>query len=293
MLTTSTNRLTPLAWHGWRIDLPERWSPVKLDGDAARGMILLADLHRPRLGVRWNTLKASADVAAAVDRAMRDEVGELAAKEAVTFLPPGENWTSGKLYIEPNPPGRDVWIGFSRVTRRMFQIVHHAKHRDRALVDQLLPTLTDDEDGYWSIFDLSCHVPAGARLTKQRLNVGDLSLEFKHGPHVMAIRQIAVASVAIQRQPIERWLVSQQSARKQFYRPIENVGPATYTGRDAIGRTLVRRRRHFLLRYKPRTIFGVAMRDEHTDRLIIAESSDKLALLKLLNSIGWTEHKNP
>jgi len=271
------------------MDLPERWSPVKLDGNASKGMVLLADLHRPRLGVRWQTLKEKADVTKAIDRAMRDEVGELAAKECVDALPPGGDWIGGKLYVEPQPPGRDVWIGYSRTTRRLFQVIHHAKHRDAALRDQLLPTLSDDAAGEWSIFDLSCKLPPDAKLLKHRLNVGDLTLEFTRGRDVFAVRQIAVASVALQRQPIEKWLVSQQSARKQFYRAAAVSRPATMLEYDGITRTLVRRRRHFVLRWKPKNIIGFAVHDESRDKLLILESSNETELLKIVESVGWSQ----
>ena len=285
MSETST-QLRPLRWQGLRLDLPDRWDPVKLEGDADGGMILLADLHRPRLGVRWKALKKKADPAKSVDAAMRDEVGALAADEA-TLTSPNGDWEFGQLYTEPETPGRDVWIGVSRVTRRLVQVIYHAHHRDRMLADSVLPTLGDNAAGEWSIFDLSCRLPAGAKLIKHRLNVGDLTLEFEIDRKPLIVRQIAVASVALTRQPIERWLASQQLGKKKFYRPTEQPQPVEIAGLKGIRRTMVRRRRHFLMRSLHKLVLGVALRDESRDKLLILESPDLAVITDAVKTIGW------
>ena len=33
------------AWQGWKISLPAGWNPLKLDGDYARGQVLIAVLR--------------------------------------------------------------------------------------------------------------------------------------------------------------------------------------------------------------------------------------------------------
>ena len=71
-----------LAWQGWQLSLPPRWDPIKLEGGFDVGYALLADTHRPRLAIRWRTLRARDAKADRIRRAMRDEVGILAAGEA-------------------------------------------------------------------------------------------------------------------------------------------------------------------------------------------------------------------
>lgn len=290
MPTAAPHLQSPLCWHGWRLDLPERWDPVKLEGDASKGMILLADLEHPHLGVRWQTLKKKADAYKAVERAMLDEVGSLAAKEAIPATPPGDGWEHGLLYTEPDPPGRDVWVGFSRTTNRVFQLAYHVRGRDRVLVDKLLPTLVDGTAGHWSIFDLNYRLPATATLTKQRLNVGDLALEFEIDKKPFVVREIAAASVTLQRQSIERWLASHQSARKKHYRPIEQPRPFE-VNKDGqmirgVARTITRRRRHFLLRRLAKTLVGVALHDESRNKILLYEAADEATIRQLLESEG-------
>src|SRR5438105_12895676 len=116
MHTTATHPLT--AWQGWQLRLPARWNPVKLEGDYRKGEALFADMDRARLGMRWSTVSANRFDA---KRVMRDEVGVLAADEASLFELAHESWRASLLYLEPEPPGRDVWVGYSAGSRRAVQ----------------------------------------------------------------------------------------------------------------------------------------------------------------------------
>src|SRR5277367_4921958 len=101
-----------VCWQGWQIEMPRRWDPVKLEGDHAEGYALFADSLRPRLGLRWQTPKRkrkfNPDIA--VRLALRNEVGQLAADEArpLAVIRGSDPFMTALLYIEPQPPGRDV-----------------------------------------------------------------------------------------------------------------------------------------------------------------------------------------
>lgn len=284
-MASAVSQLRPVRWQGLSLDLPAGWDPVKLEGDAGQGLMLLADLSRPKIGLRWKTLKKKTDVAQAVASAMQDEVGQLAAKEATQVDPPGETWQSGTLYIEPDPPGRDVWIGYSRSSNRLVQVVYHVQGRDRVMAETVLPSLSDESPD-WSIFDLSCTPQSGSTLVRHRLNVGDLTLEFEANRRPLVVRQIAVASVALVRQPIERWLASHQLTRKKYYRPIEQPQPIEIAGLKGVRRRMVRRRRHFLMRSLQKSLVGVALLDPTRDKLLIVEAPDTQDLQPIVESIG-------
>lgn len=271
------------------MELPARWDPVKLEGDADKGMILLADLHRPRLGVRWLKLGKRADAGKSARKSLLAEVGQLAAAEATEAAPPGDNWTEGRLYIEPEPPGRDVWVGYSKTTGRLFEVVYHAKHRDRTLAETVLPHFVDGTEGQWSIFDLACTLPADAKLERQVLNVGDLQLAFRRERDPIVVRQIAVASVALSRQPMAKWLEVHQGFRRKHYRPAEQAAAIEWTvnGQQMKGlrRNLRRRRRYFFLWRLPRQIVGVILRDETRDKLLVVEGPDEKTVQQILESL--------
>jgi hypothetical protein len=271
------------------MELPARWDPVKLEGDADKGMILLADLHRPRLGVRWLKLGKKADIGKSARKSLLAEVGQLAAAEATETAPPGDNWSEGRLYIEPDPPGRDVWVGYSKATGRMFEVVHHAKHRDRLMVEAVLPNFMDGVAGEWSIFDLACKLPAGAKLDRQMLNVGDLRLDFLLNRQPIVVRQIAVATVALNRQPLERWLEVHQAARKRYHRAAEEATEIEWTVNGQVmkglRRNLRRRRRYFFAWNVPKQIVGVILRDESRDKLLVVEGPDEKTVKDVLESM--------
>ena len=296
-----------VGWQGWRLTLPRRWDPVKLDGDAAAGHALFADALRPRLGLKWQTPRGirrwwggrrpvdGAAVAAAVRRTMVDEVGRLAAAEARACEPPDGGWGSALLYVEPDPPGRDVWVGYSRASGRLLSVACHARRRGEQVLDRLvLPTLADDpldRAAPWSVYDLSLVAPGGFALTGQRLNAGDLALSFadRRGA-TLAVRQIAVAGLALSRRPIDGWIADQQRTDRRHHRAGGPVADVTLTvaGRPAHGRVsqLVRRRRFALATWHPKSITTLAVHDVERDRVVLLQGTDGDLLRAVAETVG-------
>jgi hypothetical protein len=277
-----------LAWEGWQVQIPGRWSPTKLSGDYRQGYALFADLHRPRLGLRWHTpRKRKFDSSAWSAKAMREEVGQLAAAEASPHAIAG--WEGPLLFAEPEPPGRDVWMGYSPVSGRTLQVVYYAHRRERVLTEVVLPTLRDLPRGQpmaWSIFELSAIVPRDLPMRTHRLNAGDLSLTFGNDRRLGTVRQIAVATLALQRMGIEKWLLQQQRMAGKYYRVVGKPTEVTLSvgggggdgqeGRPAKGvkGRSVRRRRFFFLFRHARELFTYAMHDAERDRLVLVQASD-------------------
>lgn len=290
-----------LCWHGWRFELSEGWDPVRLEGDFAAGYALLADLHRPRLGIKWEApSQRKLDAKKIAHDALRDEIGALASAEAVD-VDRGEGWQSCSLFTEREPPGRDVFVGYSTISRRLLQVVYHVPKggRDRVLADSILPALADESGEAiqkWSVYELSCRVPREFSLQSQRLLAGDLSLSFAadHGRRLLVVRQIAVAQIALQRTKLDQWLRRQQSLSRQQYRPSKVQEPETVTtddGRKLVGLrgTMHRRRRFFFLRNLPREQVTFALHDETRDRIVIAQSSEEETARTAIKSVGWAQ----
>jgi hypothetical protein len=277
-----------LAWEGWQVQIPGRWSPTKLSGDYRQGYALFADLHRPRLGLRWHTpRKRKFNPAEWSAKAMQAEVGQLAAAESGPH--PLAGWEGALLFAEPEPPGRDVWMGYSAVSGRALQVVYYAHRRERVLTEVVLPTLRDMPRGQpmpWSIFDLSVVVPGEMPMRDHRLNAGDLSLTFGNDRRLVTVRQVAVASLALQRMGIEKWLLQQHRLAGKYYRVVGKPKEATLdvggggeegkSGRPAKGVTgrVVRRRRFFFLFRRAKELFAYAVHDPDRDRLVLVQSSD-------------------
>src|SRR5688500_17918849 len=78
--TPSTSRF---AWQGFQLHLPPGWNPVRLQGSYQSGQALIADLHGPRLGLRWRSAeRKKLDARAWARRAIKAEVGAAAASRA-------------------------------------------------------------------------------------------------------------------------------------------------------------------------------------------------------------------
>jgi hypothetical protein len=295
------------AFHRLQLTLPRSWNPTKIEGDFDKGQVLFADMDHPRLGLRWQrvgresptdtgkrwampTLRGRFDPAAWSERSLREEVGRLAAAEAREG-PAGLLFEGSRLYVEPKPPGRDVWIGYSAASGRMIQLVYHARRRDRVLGETILPGLVDtpsDEPAAWSIFDLSCMTPAGFLLQNHRLMAGDLSLTFTREREFMMLRQIGVAELALSRRPINQWLADQERKLRPHYRPVGNLRETTIAvgGRklSAFARDAVRMKRFGWKYWIGREAVTYAAHDLERDRLLLFQGSSA----KLIEDLAAT-----
>jgi hypothetical protein len=286
-----------VVWQGWQLQLPSRWSPVRLEGTYDHVMALFADLHRPRLGLRWHRPRGRKFSAEAwAKKAMLAEVGQLAAAESREHSLPEGNWNGSRLYIEPEPPGRDVWVAQSGISSRAVEIIHHAHRREHVLVEKVLPTLVDqsaDRPMPWAIFDLSCIVPSDLPLLSQQLNVGDRSLTFgKDRRRWLMVRQVAAAKdLALRRMPIEKWLLNQQRTREKHYKI---VGVQEELEIDAGGRMLkglsgamIRRTRFAFMRWIAEFVFTAVLHDTTRDRLVLMQGTDEELVQAVAQTVGW------
>jgi hypothetical protein len=287
-----------VAWQGWRLSLPPRWNPVKLEGDRQQGFALFADMYQPRLGMQWQTPgRRRFDADKWAQRAMRDEVGKLAADQAKPHPMPDDVWAGSLLYLEEDPPGRDVWVGYSKLTGRALKLTRHTRHRERVLPETILPMLDDtppDQPQSWAVFELSCRTPQGLLLQSQKLLAGDLGLRFALKRQSATVRQIAVASLALQRMPMDKWIGEQQRATGKHYRPVgvfSDVATTTADGRELTGRQrrMRRRRRFFHMRWLPAAYVTMVLHDQARDRLVLVQATDDELARELALTVGWAQ----
>lgn len=289
-----------LAWQGWRLPVPREWNVVRIEGDWARGMLLLADLQRPRMGLRWDSLCAAGDVAVAVRSAMSAEVGA-ATGEKATRVVTGTDWSCAMLHLEAELPGRDVWIGHSTVSGRIAQLSFPVEaRRDRAareLPDNLADTAESDETA-WSILDLSCAAPVGWKLASHQLMAGDLRLTFARGSDRLLIRQIAPARLALSRQSIDKWIAQHPLDRRRTDR---SRGEPASISAQIHGRTVAGMRQVWtrgdrglwrMFRGEWRTSEVTGLHDAERDRLWIIESPDPIPC-GVIDALGWAEWVHP
>jgi hypothetical protein len=285
------------AWQGWQLEMPDDWSPVKLEGSFEQGYALLADIHRPRAGLRWSTPGRRFDSKRWAREALVAEVGQLAADEARYCEL--ECYHNGLLYSEPDPPGRDVWVAISRVSGRTIELAHHVYKDEKSQMDRLQQGLLDsgtDDELNWSAFDLSCRTTGGCRLETHRLNAGDLSLEFARGSERLKLRQIAVAHLALKRMTIDRWLEQQIRPRLKSFAKAESNSALTVEtadGRELHGVScrLDRRKLAIWNVGLPVSVTQIALHDAKRDRLVLIEAKDLAAAEEFARSVGWAHQE--
>lgn len=295
------NRKCELAWNGWTFALPDEWSPVKIEGDWNKGSILIADFHSTRLAIRWQAVpRKKFNAQKWAQQAIASEVGQLMLKQSVEHVPshsPSRRDTGtqgafsvGRLFVEPEPPGRDVWVGHSSVSNRLLEVVYQTKTVSNALREQILPTISDqppDAEQCWSIFDLSCRVGVGWTLQSKRLNAGDLTLSFAKKNDTLIVRQLAPATLALSRQPLERWLDAQQQIWKKTYRLKGEIAPlASLEDSQCLTRAISRRRRFFYARWISRQRVTIASHNVERDRVVLIDASSSDIALQTLSSVG-------
>ncbi|HEV7300126.1 MAG TPA: hypothetical protein VGN72_12225 [Tepidisphaeraceae bacterium] len=275
-----------LAWQGWHVRVPTDWSPIKIEGDFDRGFVAMADLDRERIGIRWQQARKNGDPHKLVAAAMINEVGVLAAAEATASN--NEHWSAARLYIEPDPPGRDVWIAYSAATGRLVQIVYQAVRRDNVLRDTLVPHVRDTGEAggatLWAAFWLNVTLPRPMKLNAQRLNVGDLALSFATPAGELLVRQMAAARVALARRPLSAWVTANREPKR--YRPVDEPETVTVAGMAGVMQRYTRRRRLVLARWIPRGFVSYCMHDTASDRLTIVRAPDDDLAQQAINGIG-------
>lgn len=283
-----------IAWQGWRLRVPTTWNPVKVDGDWDQGVLLLADMLQAKLGLRWKRMKRG-DPMQWANRSLEAEVGKLASQEAIDHpMPHPSDWRVSKLYIDKDPPGRDIWSGWSEKSGRVLEIVHHAQNRDPVWVHQLLPTVDDTpvtESQAWSIFDFSAITPPGWTLKWFRLNAGDLTLAFAKERRLIRLRQVGPASLALARMGLEDWIGQLDKAYRKIYRDAENLSETTLqlpqqtlSGRSGVFK---RKRRLFWAFRFANQVQTLGFHDPARNRLLLAQGDDEPVMRQMLGSMGW------
>jgi len=278
--------------------VPAAWNPVRVEGDADSGSMLLADLAAARLGIRWRSA-GRGDPKKLVDRVIAGEAGdEVPAADSIA--------SSNSGLIEPrlrrdSESQREFFAAYSARRKRVIEIVH-TPAEGGSMADRILPSLTEqpaEEDQFWSVFGLHVHTPAEFKLQSYAFNAGDVALHFRHGNGRTIVRRIGPAKLALSRQPLEKWATTLDRSQRKLYRSASLVGsaladrllesynpskdgPPGRTLQDVATAKIPRRRRLFWAWLVPKQLTAIAAVDPVADRLIVGSSNDPEVLRRLI-----------
>jgi hypothetical protein len=277
------------AWQGWIISLPDGWNPMKLEGDFDAGYALIADVFRPRLGIRWGTPGRRFEPLAWAKRALVAEVGSLAADAAEACE--ADHWKGALLFTEPELPGRDVWVAWGNVSGRTIELVHHVRDGELSKMEELRRNLADSQptgELAWAVFDLSCRTPPDWRLDSMVLNAGDMRLTFMNERQRCSVRQLAVAQLALKRMSLDQWLTQEQRTHERNYRAAVPAEPVHLNPDGLRGLSCRMQRRGGLWRKRlAPEIHMLALEDGRHDKLLLLTAETKASVENLARTVGW------
>jgi hypothetical protein len=234
--THATDDLVPLAWAGLMLDVPPTYRPFKVEGNARKGMIGLADDQGVRLELAWG-----------VPRRRRFDALEMLTRKLKGTMPRQHRGRHANRHIETRRDlpafetllgyhdeehELDRWLGFVPKTRRALEIVYHhgSTRQDRQFRARILPSLTEqppDAPQRWAFFGHHLTTPADFAYRDATLNIGDMQIVVtaSNRPRSRAavtVQLIYPAQLALARNPLNVWLSDHIGHRKRAHRPRYN-----------------------------------------------------------------------
>jgi hypothetical protein len=178
----SAAQLQLFGWQGWQIRVPASWNPIGLEGDHARGRVILADLERARLELAWRRVRRIGSVDLARARGPQQQ-----------RVPKWQPWP-----VEPVTAGFDdarwgltehggaVGMAVSRASSRLVfvRILPGGPRPDNGKPVEMLLSLADaaaDEVIPWSVYGFAWRVPRRFRLIGQAFGAGSARVQFHAG----------------------------------------------------------------------------------------------------------------
>ncbi|HEV2292732.1 MAG TPA: hypothetical protein VGR35_02690 [Tepidisphaeraceae bacterium] len=295
--TSSPRRQRALfAWQGFELSIPAEWNPVALSGSFSAGHALLAELGEPRLGLRWKKGDARRETPDVLERIVRREAGGTSTQQ-VKHLPayPGAcTLKQAVVCLDERIPGRDVCAAWAADSGRLVQLVYHAPERDDVLVDEIVPALRETVSlswQRWAVLDLTCAVPAGFILESHDLRAGDLQLKWRGRRGRIAVRQLSLADLVLQRTTLEQLVRNRQREHHLAYhsqQPLSQVRLLTEDDRELLGLSglALRKRRFFWRSGLPPQRLTLAVHDPTRNRIVMIEADDASLARDIARTVG-------
>lgn len=277
----TTPESLPLAWAGWLLRVPEEWRPLKVDGGAREGTMVLGDSTQATMQIKWwrppgGPVQAERWIKARVRR---------------FGSPPPPDWAVPACFTdtawaqdsgEPSTPRRSLFCGYAPGAGLLLEVAVNtaASETARGLSErEVLPSLTTvprDEPTPWAVFDSSFLTPPGHDIARHRLNIGDhaLAVTSTTGTRIV-VRQVYPAGLALARRDLEDWLIYGPFKEHRHFHPKEDLAAWSVNARGHAFEGLLRQgTKQFpspLGWVAPRHSMAAVVRDPMLDRLLIAE----------------------
>jgi|GEM_PF-4809336 len=247
-----------VGWCNWWFSVPSVWKFFHVAGNYSKGVLVLGDQEKPRLELSWvwvtrRGLDSESYVRKFLLKLVNAGKNRPQSPEVRICSLPGF-----EVVASIHHDGKIFSVGYCQVSHRMLQWVYHegskteVKQMTACLLlwrDQPLET-----QSRWKFFELDFSIPAGFRLHSATLNLGDMDLVF-YDPsvwgtrHRLFLRFAYPASLALSRQPMEKWLKQLLERRKGAYRLKRKIVSCEFSINSALWPGLMQKAKlHFILR---------------------------------------------
>ncbi len=247
-----------LAWGNWWFSVPAPWRFFQVSGDYAKGILVLGDQEKPRLELSWVWVTR---------RGLDPE--RYVRKFLLKLVNSGKNRPRSPQVKMHTLPGFEVVasvchdektfsVGYCQETHRLLQWVYHEGSKSEVKRMTECISLWRDQPlaapGRWRFFELDFSVPAGFRIQSATLNLGDMDLVFTDPAvwgtrHRLYLRFAYPATLALSRQPMEKWLKQLLDRRKGAYRLKGKVAASEFsTSSEQWPGLMQKANLHFILR---------------------------------------------
>ena len=219
-----------LAWEGWRLEMPDQWRPLSIDGTPRRGKLTLGDGERVLLRMNWWRPRwRRFDPQRWLDRRVRS-MGGGAALPRQDIRPRGFDPVAWLPEARPRRGRqRAVWYGYAPEAGLVLEAVVNANLPARLLKRierNVLPSLSLAAEGattQWAVFGAGFRIPSDLYLKAHCLRLGDIALRFTgRGGRRLTVRQIYPGEVALKRRTMKRWLTVWPFKEHKRYKSVED-----------------------------------------------------------------------
>jgi len=276
---TSGGNRSLIAWAGWQINVPESWRPLKIQGDPAKGTMMIGDAEQPIMLVQWWRPRRSVFK---VEKWFEQRFRKLGAVPT-QGAPAPERFS--KTAWEPELATREgtsktIWSGYSTEAGLLVEVIVTSLTEERlrkSIFKTIVPGMVvtgEDEPCCWSMYNVKFMSPPGYELKMKHLYSGDVALQFVRGrTSTLLMRQVYPAKLATSRRSLERWLeASPFTERRTLRSPVKETWHRNEPRKlEGIRLTGWKRLPAPLGRCAARHCQALAVIDKEMDRVLIAE----------------------
>lgn len=278
--------------------LPPSWRALRIEGNWIKGQMMIGDASNAIMQIKWyRPGSRKFDPARWVAARIKDPSTADEGPKLVDFVQ-----TAWQHQADDD---KALWYGYAPRADLALGILTNcaiSERLTRQAISRVLPSVEVSDASAptrWAVFDASFETPGGFFITKQRLHLGDLILEFHANDGArLLVRQVYPSQLALQRRKMERWI---EVPPFKEHRKFKHTGQVEPWQVDALGRWLCGFRRRgrkklpFPLGFcSPRWSVAAIVHDEEMERLLIAEydsprENDENPLTEAIAQMNWAQ----